>query len=143
MKYIVYLTTNKINNKIYIGVHSTENPNIFDGYLGCGVFNNAPKTYKNGGTIFQNAVAKYGPNNFYRQTLKIFDNKESALAFEKEIVNDEFIERTDVYNMVIGGGNPPDLSKKIFQFDLDGNLIKEWKNQIEVTEFYKCNKDRI
>ena len=119
MKYIVYLTTNKINNKIYVGVHSTENPNIFDGYLGCGVFNNAPKTYKNGGTIFQNAVAKYGPNNFYRQTLKIFDNKESALAFEKEIVNDEFIERTDVYNMVIGGGNPPDLSKKIFQFEIN------------------------
>lgn len=34
MKYIVYQTINKINNKIYIGVHKTEDPDIFDGYLG-------------------------------------------------------------------------------------------------------------
>ena len=32
MKYIVYLTTNLVNNKIYIGVHQTDNPDVFDGY---------------------------------------------------------------------------------------------------------------
>lgn len=37
MKYIVYLTTNLINRKIYVGVHKTENPDIFDGYLGNGL----------------------------------------------------------------------------------------------------------
>lgn len=37
MKYIVYLTTNLVNKKIYIGVHGTENPDKFDGYLGNGV----------------------------------------------------------------------------------------------------------
>ena len=36
MKYIVYQTTNLINNKIYIGVHKTVNPDIFDGYIGNG-----------------------------------------------------------------------------------------------------------
>ena len=29
MKYIVYQTTSKVNNKIYIGIHKTENPYIF------------------------------------------------------------------------------------------------------------------
>ena len=40
MKYIVYCTTNIKNNKIYIGVHGTENPSIFDGYIGNGVYIN-------------------------------------------------------------------------------------------------------
>ena len=33
MKYIVYQTTYKINNKIYIGAHGTEIDG-FDGYIG-------------------------------------------------------------------------------------------------------------
>ena len=33
MKYIVYITINKENNKIYIGQHATDNENIFDGYI--------------------------------------------------------------------------------------------------------------
>lgn len=32
MKFIVYKTTCLVNGKIYIGVHQTEDPNIFDGY---------------------------------------------------------------------------------------------------------------
>lgn len=32
MKYIVYLTTNIVNNKIYVGVHGTKDPTVFDGY---------------------------------------------------------------------------------------------------------------
>lgn len=143
MKHIIYLTTNKTNNKIYIGVHKTENPNIFDGYLGCGVFANAPKSYMNPKTVFQRAVKKYGVNNFYRTTLHVFDTLEEALNMEASLVDLDFIQRTDTYNMVIGGGMPPNLSKTIYQFDLQGNLIKQWKNQVEVTNFYDCYDDMI
>lgn len=143
MKYIVYLTTNKVNNKIYIGVHSTEDPNTFCGYIGCGVNIKSPKSYMNGGTLFQRAVKKYGINNFYRQTLHVFDTLEKALEMEKLLVDIDFIERTDTYNMVIGGGMPPDLSKSVFQFDLNGNLIKKWKNQVEITTFYDCYNDMM
>lgn len=37
MKYIVYLTVNTKNNHIYVGKHGTNDPDIWDGYLGCGV----------------------------------------------------------------------------------------------------------
>ena len=35
--YIVYCTTCTENGKIYIGVHKTKDPNIFDGYIGNGL----------------------------------------------------------------------------------------------------------
>lgn len=143
MKYIVYLTTNKTNNKIYIGVHGTKDPDVFCGYIGCGVNIKSPKTYMNGKTLFQRAVKKYGVNNFYRTTLHIFDTLNEALNMEALLVNKDFIKRPDTYNMTIGGGMPPDLSKKVYQFDLNGNLIKEWKNQIEITTLYECYNDMM
>lgn len=53
MKYIVYKTTNQINNYIYVGVHKTANPKVFDGYLGCGVNIKIPYTYQHSKTKFQ------------------------------------------------------------------------------------------
>lgn len=143
MKYIVYLTTNKINNKIYIGVHETENPDIFDGYLGCGANINKPSSYNKGKTHLHNAILKYGTSAFYRQTIKEFDNLEDALNLEFELVTEEFIKRTDTYNMTIGGGMPPKFNKIIYQFDLNGNLIKEWDSIKSIINKYKCNHDRI
>lgn len=143
MKYIVYLTTNLINNKIYIGVHGTENPNEWDHYLGCAVFDNVPNSYNRRETPFQCAVAKYGPKNFHRKTLRVFDNLQDALDLERWLVCPSFIERTDTYNITLGGGIPPTLEKRIYQYDLDGNFVKEWKSIISITKNFNCNKDRI
>lgn len=143
MKYIVYLTINKINKFIYVGVHKTENPDIFDGYLGCGVFSNSPKTYNCQETAFQCAVAKYGPKNFIRKTLRVFDSLQDALSLESKIVTLKFIERFDVYNQTVGGGYPPSLNKEIYQYDLEGNFIKEWESIKSITTYYGVNKDRV
>lgn len=143
MKYIVYLTTNIINGKIYVGVHGTENPDIFDGYLGDGVMTNMPKTYKCCKTAFHCAVTKYGPSNFKRKTLRVFDTMQDALDLEAWIVTRDFIARTDVYNIALGGGIPPRLNKHIYQYDLKGYLIKEWDSIKAITDYYKVNKDRI
>lgn len=83
MKYIVYLTKNKeskINgiNRIYVGVHKTENPNVFDGYIGCGVKIQQASSYMNPKSPFQYAVKKYGVKAFERITLFVFDTPEEA-----------------------------------------------------------------
>ena len=143
MKYIVYLTTNKINNKIYIGVHRTENPDVFDGYLGNGAYVNKPSSYQTNSTPFLSAVMKYGPNKFIRKTLKVFDNLQDALDLERWLVDEEFISRPDTYNISIGGGVPPLTTKPIYQYDLKGNFIKKWDSIVDITKFFKINKDRV
>lgn len=142
MNYIVYLTSNKINNKFYIGVHQTEELS-FDGYLGCGIYSNSPKTYKNCETPIKSAVNKYGPKNFHRITLKVFDKLEDALDLERWLVDEKFIKSPNNYNVCLGGGVPPLLIKTTYQYDCSGYFIKEWKSIKTITDFYKCNKDRI
>lgn len=143
MKYIVYVTTNKINHKIYIGVHQTETPYKFDGYLGCGAFINMPSSYNKNKTHLHNAILKYGVSAFYRITLKVFDTEEEALELEKQLVTEEFVKRPDTYNCTLGGGMPPVLNKIVYQFDLDGNLIRTWNSIKDATSKYEVNKDRI
>ena len=65
MKYIVYITINLCNGYFYIGIHRT-NPDVFDGYIGCGIYKQSQATLK---TSFHKAVRKYGYNNFRRTTI--------------------------------------------------------------------------
>lgn len=88
MFYIVYKITNKLNNKIYIGKHQTNN--IDDGYMG------SSKHLKY-------AIKKYGVENFEKEILFQFDNKEQMNAKEAELVTEEFCLRHDTYNLCPGG----------------------------------------
>ena len=88
MYYYLYKITNLINGKIYIGVHRTYHLN--DGYMGSG---------KN----IQNAIKKYGIENFEKEILKWFESEEEMYDEEAEIVNEDFIKRNDTYNIIEGG----------------------------------------
>lgn len=88
MLYYLYKTTNLINGKIYIGAHKSKRQD--DPYLGSGKF-------------LIRAIEKYGVENFQKTILEYFDNAESMYAREKEIVNEEFLSRSDVYNAKHGG----------------------------------------
>lgn len=129
MKYIVYQTVNKINNKIYIGVHGTE-MDTFDGYIGNGISIYRPSTYMHPKTPFQYAVKKYGYKNFIRTTIKEFDNEKEAYALEAELVNEEFLKREDVYNLALGGklncDNLHNPKKEIHMYDVDGNYVRSF-----------------
>lgn len=148
MKYIVYLTTNiksqvNGNNRIYIGVHQTIDPEIFDGYIGCGVYINQPSSYKFPKTPFQYAVKKYGVNAFKRQILYIYDTKEEAYKKEQELVTIDFIKQDYVYNACIGGNENWYLGRPIYQFDLQGNLIRKWDYAVEAYKFYNLPREKF
>lgn len=137
MNYIVYKTTNKINGKIYVGVHRT-NPDIFDGYIGCGVSKKDQKKKVDIG--FPAAVKKYGYNNFIRETLFIYPDTEDGMkqAYEKEaeIVTIDFVKSKDTYNLTVGGKFTiyENIKKTISQYTLDGKFIRTWNSISEAEE---------
>ena len=143
MKYIVYQTTNLKNNKIYLGVHKCENPEIFDGYLGCGIKITVPSSYMNPTTPLQFAVKKYGTKLFKRTTLKTFDSLEDAFKLEAELVTQEFINRKDTYNAKLGGQGGCSYFVEIYQFDLKGQLVKKWNSIKEASNFYSISDTAI
>lgn len=128
MKYIVYKTTNLVNNYIYIGVHKTVDPNTFDYYLANGIYINRPDTYEKSKTKMQQAVKEFGVKNFKREVLAIFDNADEASELEAQLVNEDFLARNDVYNMVLGGYSDNLAGVKIFQYDENGNFLNEFPN---------------
>ena len=105
--HFVYKITNKINNKSYIGKHSTNN--LEDGYLGSGI-------------LILKAVKKYGASNFVKEFLQFFDSLEEAYKNEEKIIKDfDAVNSNMFYNITAGGfGNKGYIP--IF--------TEEWKSKI-------------
>lgn len=87
----LYKTTCIVNNKFYIGIHSTNN--IHDGYLGSGLH-------------LTRSVEKYGKENHIVEILEYFDNRDELSLKEREVVNEELIKDPKCMNISIGGGTP-------------------------------------
>lgn len=105
-------------------MHKTEDPDVFDGYLGCNVYATHPSSYAHPETPFQFAVKKYGPSKFKRFIIKVFDTAKEAFALEEEIVDLAFVKRKDTYNINLGGCGGR-IGKPFYQFDLKGALLKK------------------
>ena len=84
----VYKITNKLNHKIYIGCHQTNN--LDDGYMGSGKY-------------IKRAYIKYGIENFKKEILDFYPDAKSMFDAEATIVNREFIENDSNYNLAEGG----------------------------------------
>ena len=83
-----YKITNNINNRFYYGIHSTDN--LDDGYMGSGL-------------RLHYAFKKYGMENFTKEILKFFDTREECAMYEAEIVNENLINDSNCYNVMLGG----------------------------------------
>lgn len=83
----IYLITNNINEKIYVGKHSTDNLN--DGYMGSGV-------------VLKHAYNKYGKEHFSKKILAYADTEEKLNWFECFYIK-KYNARTKGYNLTDGG----------------------------------------
>lgn len=121
MHHYLYEVTNKLNGKIYIGVHSTEN--LDDGYMGSG-------------RVIQRAIKKHGAENFTKTILETFLTKEAMFAREKEVVTESFLTRKDVYNLRRGGNGGFDHINNNVPLRIDKNqkanrrLREEYSDQL-------------
>lgn len=123
MNYTIYKITNLINNKIYIGAHKTSNP--LDNYFGSGI-------------AIQQAIAKYGKNNFRKEILFIFDNEDDMYKKEREIVNENFVSDKNTYNLTIGGSGSwshvDSSGENNPMHKSNGRSWKDGKSQEEINE---------
>ena len=89
----IYITTNMINGKKYIG------QKMFDNY-GSGRW----KTYLGSGSHFKRALSKYGKENFNREIIAITYSVEESNKLELEFIkNHNAVENKSYYNSSHGG----------------------------------------
>ena len=86
--HFIYKTTNLINSKYYIGMHSTNN--LKDGYLGSG-------------KKLRRSINKYGVENFKCEILEFLTDRDLLAKREKEIVNEELLKDPMCMNLKEGG----------------------------------------
>lgn len=86
--HFIYKTTNLLNGKYYVGIHSTSN--LKDGYLGSG-------------KRLRRSIRKYGKSNFKLEILEFFSTREEVVKREKELVNEDLIKDSNCLNLKLGG----------------------------------------
>ena len=88
MEYYIYITTNLVNGKQYIGQHKG---NYNDSYLGSG-------------TLIMKAIKKYGKNNFTKEILTYCNSRQEADEQERYYIEKyNAIESDHFYNCQEGG----------------------------------------
>lgn len=147
-EFYLYVHTNKINNKRYVGI-TCQNPRTRWGSNGNG-YKKSP--------LFYRAIQKYGWENFKHEIIMENLSKESAKNKEIETIKKYMSnDRKYGYNISKGGGGGFDveikkeniekiknkLMIKIVQLDDGANLIKEWDGLVEASKYYKVESSAI
>lgn len=86
--HFTYKTTNLINNRYYLGMHSTNR--IDDGYLGSG-----KRLYYE--------LNKYGRDNFKFEILEQFDSREQLVQAEISLITEQDLRNPNCLNLSAGG----------------------------------------
>jgi len=122
---IIYMTTNLINGRKYIGLDSKNNPK----YLGSG-------------KALKLAIAKYGKENFNKEILCYCGSMEELLEKEKYYIKEyDAVNSKKFYNIAEGGGVV--ITRPIYQYDLSGKLLNFWASISEAEAETGFNNSKI
>jgi group I intron endonuclease len=122
---IIYKTTNLLNGKFYVGKDEKNNPY----YLGSG-------------KILKLAIKKYGIENFKKEIIETCKTIDELNEREKFWIN-VLSATTFGYNIAEGGTGGRTKFKKIYQFEKNGRLIKEWSSAAEVNRTLQIDQSSI
>ena len=136
--HFIYKTTNLINGRYYIGMHSTNN--VKDGYLGSG-------------KQLRAAIRKYGEENFQVEILEYLPDRSSLALREKEIVNETLLKDPQCMNLKEGGNggfSTEDAKKGRYKTnqileekygkDYSKFINKRWRNSLTNEDKIKLSK---
>lgn len=88
--HFTYITTNIINNKKYVGDHSTND--VDDGYLGSGLY-------------LKKAIKKYSKENFKKEIVSFHKTKKDAFNEQEKLITEHNSIRPNGYNISPTGGH--------------------------------------
>ena len=117
----VYLITNQLNNRKYIGIHHYTKPEI-------------DKNYYGSGKIITQAVRTYGRKNFCIQVLDWAESFDELSELEKYYIKlYNAVESEDFYNLADGGHNltPEEVKRFITESTrktFSKNMKKRWES---------------
>jgi hypothetical protein len=120
MKHYVYLTTNLINGKQYVGDHFGK---IYDNYLGSG-------------KIIIQSIKKYGKKNFKKEVLEFYNTKQEAFNGQTKWINEYDTLSPKGYNISPSGGVGVPNS---FHSNVTKNKISKSKKGVLLSEEHKLN----
>lgn len=87
----VYIITNIINGKKYIGLSINKKKSFIKSYYGSGI-------------LIKNAILKYGKNNFKKDIIKFFNNEDECREYERYLISKYNAVNSDMfYNLSPGG----------------------------------------
>ena len=126
----LFKTTNLINSKFYVGMHSTND--LEDEYLGSG-------------KRLRYSINKYGKDNFVKEIITFFKDRNELIEAEKNLVNLELIKEELCMNLMIGGtggSQTPEKLNKWIQAMAKG-LKKKWEDETYRTWMSKLSGEHL
>lgn len=131
----VYIHTNKINHRAYIGV-AVNNPQNRWGKDGSGYLKKENGKYTQ--PAIANAIEAYGWDNFDHNIFMDGLTQKEAHHIEKLLISMfytncmKYYDPPFGYNLTDGGDTPPCKQTGVYQYDLSGNYIQRWNSIIDV-----------